>query len=35
MEHIQPKVIKKTEIGYQDESNDYAIFGFFGLICFC
>ena len=35
MEEIQPKVIKKTELDYRDAWNDYAIFGFFIMCCFC
>ena len=31
MEEVQLKVIKKAELDYRDESNDYAFCGFFSL----
>ena len=34
-EEMQPKSMKKDEIEYRHESNDYVIFGIFSLFLFC
>ena len=31
---MQPEVFKKSELRYRNESNDYAVFGHFHLLCF-